>query len=75
MKKYIVILFFTLSFSQIIYNVGDTVSLAHQNVEHQVCWGNEHDLNQDGVFSLAELNGDLNGGNYMVTVIKHSATW
>ena len=51
------------------------MSLAHQNVEHQVCWGNEHDLNQDGVFSLAELNGDLNGGNYMVTVIKHSATW
>ena len=57
------------------YNVGDQISLAHQNAEHEICYGSELDLNGDGVFQLAELNGDLNGGQYYVSLIKMSASW
>ena len=57
------------------YNVGDQISLAHQNAEHDICYGSNLDLNGDNVFQLAELNGDLNGGNYYVSVIKMSTSW
>ena len=57
------------------YNVGDQISLAHQNAEHDICYGSELDLNGDGVFQFAELNGDLNGGSYFVTLLKMSTSW
>ena len=46
-----------------------------QNAEYDICYGSELDLNGDGVFQLVELNGDLNGGNYYVTLLKMSTSW
>ena len=73
MKLYIIFLFSLLVSST--YNVGDQISLGHQNAEHEICYGSELDLNNDGVFQLAEINGNLNGGNYYVSLIKMSASW
>jgi len=49
--------------------------MGHQNMEFDICYGSDLDPNGDGVFQLAELNGDLNGGDYYVTVIEMSASW
>tara|TARA_Y100000814_G_scaffold268849_1_gene224030 strand:- start:30 stop:194 length:165 start_codon:yes stop_codon:yes gene_type:complete len=38
------------------YNVGDQISIAHQNAEYDICYGSELDLNGDGVFQFVELN-------------------
>ena len=57
------------------YNIGDQISLAHQNAEYDICYGSELDLNGDDIFQLVELNGDLNGGNYYVTLLKMSTSW
>ena len=53
------------------YDVGDTVDLDDQDQRFTVCNG-EHFGND---LSLADLNGDLNGGHYFVTWIDVSATW
>jgi len=73
MRVYIVI-FFSFLFSST-YNVGDQISLGHQNDEYDICYGTNLDINGDGVFQLSELNGNLNGGNYYVTVLKMSTSW
>tara|TARA_Y100000590_G_scaffold460693_2_gene620558 strand:- start:394 stop:618 length:225 start_codon:yes stop_codon:yes gene_type:complete len=57
------------------YTVGTKVNLGHQNAEHEICYGSNLDPNGDGVFQLAELNGDLNGGNYYVIALEMSASW
>ena len=57
------------------YNVGDQISIGHQNVEHEICYGSNLDPNGDGVFQLAELNGNINGGDYKVILIEMSASW
>ena len=73
MKKYIIAtLFLATSFLLgSIYNVGDYVSETHQNVSYPVCYG-EYPSDD---FSLADLNGEVNGGQWTVTVIDMSATW
>ena len=71
-KSFIVLLSFLFSST---YNVGDQISIAHQNDEHDICYGSNLDLNGDGVFQLSELNGDINGGQYYVTVLEMSASW
>ncbi len=53
------------------YNVGDIVSEADQNISFPVCYG-EYPTDQ---FMLADLNGELNGGDWFVTMIDISATW
>ena len=57
------------------YEVGDKITLGHQFAEHEICYGSNLDLNNDGVLQIAELNGDLNGGHYYVTVLEMSASW
>ena len=57
------------------YSVGDNINIGHQNMEFDICHGSDLDPNGDGVFQLVELNGDLNGGDYYVTVIEMSASW
>ena len=69
-----IIVLFTLLFSST-YNVGDQISIGHQNAQHDICYGSNLDPNGDGVFQLAELNGDINGGHYYVTVLEMSASW
>ena len=38
------------------YNVGDQISIAHQNAEYDICYGSELDLNGDGVHDIAEVS-------------------
>ena len=73
MKIFIILMVTILSSST--YNVGDTINMGHQNAQHDICYGSNLDPNGDGVFQLAELNGDINGGHYYVTVIEMSASW
>ena len=70
----LLIVFFNVLLSST-YNVGDQISIGHQNAEHDICYGSNLDLNNDGVFQLVEVNGDLNGGHYYVTVLEMSASW
>tara|TARA_B100000953_G_C17773079_1_gene342950 strand:+ start:274 stop:498 length:225 start_codon:yes stop_codon:yes gene_type:complete len=74
MKRIFLILFITFCYTST-YNVGDKINLSHQNAEHEICYGSNLDPNGDGVFQLAELNGDTNGGDYYVTVLEMSASW
>ena len=53
------------------YVVGDTISIADQNIEHDVCSG---DYISDKL-KLSDFNGNLNGGQYMVTSLLIQATW
>ena len=57
------------------YNVGDKINPSHQNAEHEICYASNLDPNGDGVFQFAELNGDINGGDYYVTALEMSASW
>ena len=74
MKKVTLILFFTICFSGS-YSEGQIVNIGDQTREFDICYAPNLDPNGDGVFQLAELNGDLNGGQYYVTVIEMSASW
>ena len=56
------------------YNVGDTLTIEDQNVLYPVCNGSE-DYQTGDSFSFADLNGDLNGGDYKMTIISMNATW
>jgi len=57
-----------------IYEIGDTLSVEDQNKLFPVCNGNEDYVIGDS-FKLADYNGNLNGGDYMITVISMNATW
>ena len=57
-----------------IYSIGDTLTLDDQNRLFPVCSGNEVYETGDS-FSFSDLNGDLNGGNYKITLISKNATW
>ena len=62
----------TFAFSQ--YCAGDQISISDQNIEHVVGAG-YGDYEVGDTFKLADLNGDLNGGNYYITFIDMSASW
>ena len=72
--KYYNLILIILSFS-FAYEVGETISIYNQNKELDICYAAELDTDNDGIFSLAEYNGDLNGGQYFITLIDMSATW
>mgnify|MGYP001224526837 FL=1 len=57
-----------------IYEIGDTLSMEDQNKLFPVCNGNEDYVIGDS-FKLADYNGNLNGGDYAITVISMNATW
>ena len=56
------------------YCAGEQISMTHQNQSHEVCAGYE-DYQTGDTFSLADYNGDLNGGNYNIIFIDMSASW
>ena len=66
-----------ISFAFTAYNVGQTVSLIDQQLTRTVCNASEFsDEYQVGdSFSLYDLNGAYNGGNYHVMFFDMSATW
>ena len=56
------------------YSIGDTLTVEDQNALYPVCNGSGNYQTGDS-FSFADLNGDLNGGDYKITVISMNATW
>ena len=69
---HLIIIIISFSFS---YEVGETISIAHQNMEFDICYAPELDPNNDGVFNFSEYNGDLNGGQYYVIFLEMMTTW
>jgi hypothetical protein len=53
------------------YEIGDQISIYHQNTSYEVCYG---DYPSESL-SLSDFNGETNGGNYNVTFMIMSATW
>ena len=64
----------SLSNSRSIYSLGDTLSQEDQNIEFPICNGSG-DYSTGDVFSFSDMNGNLNGGDYKVTIISMNATW
>ena len=60
--------------SRSIYSIGETLSEDDQNIEFPVCNGAGNYSTGD-FFSFADLNGNLNGGDYKITIISMNATW
>ena len=52
----------------------DILSEEDQNIEFPVCNGSG-DYATGDAFSFADLNGNLNGGDYKITIISMNATW
>ena len=77
MKKYIISLLISINFVFCVYNVGQTVSVSDQQLTRNVC--NESDFSGEyqvgDSFSLYDLNGAYNGGEYHVFFFDMSATW
>ena len=57
-----------------IYSIGDTLSIEDQNILFPVCNGSG-DYSTGDSFSFSDLNGDINGGQYKLTIISMNATW
>ena len=74
MLKLIYLIFISLGIS-FAYEVGETISIVHQNTDFPICYAPELDPNNDGIFNFAEYNGDLNGGQYYVVFLEMMATW
>ena len=60
--------------SRSIYSIGDTLSFEDQNRLYPVCSGNNVYQTND-LFSFSDINGNLNGGSYKITLISMNATW
>ena len=60
--------------SRSLYSVGDTLSIEDQNMLFPVCNGSGNYSTGDS-FSFSDLNGDLNGGDYKISLISMNATW
>ena len=77
MKKISFYIFLILSVSIIypaLYDIGESVSIEHQNLTYETCYsGNDYAIGDN--LKLADWNGDLNGGNYNVIVVIMSASW
>ena len=69
---HIIVVLFSILFA---YEVGETISMTHQNTDFPICYAPELDPNNDGIFNFAEYNGDLNGGQYYVIFLEMMATW
>ena len=69
---YMILLLLNFSFS---YEIGETISMSHQNMDFDICYAPEIDPNNDGVFNFSEYNGDINGGQYYVIFLEMMATW
>ena len=74
MLKFYHLILITIGFS-FAYEVGETISMTHQNTDFNICYAPELDPNNDGIFNFSEYNGDLNGGQYYVIFLEMMATW
>lgn len=77
MKKIILTTIASISLVFSSYSVGQTVSISDQQLTKEVCYASDFDsgYNVGDDFSLYDLNGEYNGGNYHVMFFDMSATW
>ena len=77
MKKIILITITSISLVFSSYSVGQTVSVSDQQLTKEICYASDFDsgYNVGDDFSLYDLNGEYNGGNYHVMFFDMSATW
>ena len=77
MKKILILSISLISFLFSSYSEGQQISITDQQLSREVCFASEFDSNYNlgDDFSLYDLNGDTNGGNYHVFFIDMSATW
>tara|TARA_B100000029_G_scaffold371090_1_gene364998 strand:- start:3 stop:254 length:252 start_codon:yes stop_codon:yes gene_type:complete len=73
------LIIFSVSFSQL-YDIGDQVTLGHQAIQHDVCYGAEHHgIEMEGgryKLSLDDYNGYINdSGIFYVMMIDMAASW
>jgi len=75
MSKLVLLVIFSISLNVSMllgaYEIGDTMTVADQYFEYDVCYGEY----PEEVFKFADINGAINGGDYKVAVIGMSATW
>ncbi len=75
MNKVYFLCFYLISFTfSQTYCAGDEVGIEHQNTMFEVCYASG-DYEVGNNWSLADFNGDLNGGDYRIMFIDMSATW
>ena len=71
MKNVYLLIIFSFLFS--VYDVGDQISLEDQQIEAEICWGT-HPIDFDSeIFTLADINGELNGGHYSILMFSIQA--
>tara|TARA_B100000609_G_scaffold173342_1_gene149443 strand:- start:6097 stop:6330 length:234 start_codon:yes stop_codon:yes gene_type:complete len=59
-----------------VYDVGDRITDNHQSIEFNICYGaSHHGYSDESLFSLSDLNGNLNGGSYKVLMFDIAASW
>ena len=73
MKLVLIIVLF-LNFILTSYDVGDVISEYDQHQTFEFCNG-VNPIDGSSQFSLADYNGDLNGGSYYVFQIDMAASW
>ncbi|MBI45003.1 MAG: hypothetical protein CMG66_02415 [Candidatus Marinimicrobia bacterium] len=56
------------------YSPGDTLSIEDQNLFFSVCNGSGS-YETGSTFSFSDYNGNINGGDYKITLISMNATW
>ena len=57
------------------YVVGEQISISDQQINMNICNGNEPNGSTDQQMSLYDYNGEHNGGNYYVIYLEMSASW
>ena len=77
MNRSIILILSFFSLSLCSYSVGQTVSVSDQQLSKEICYASDFDsgYNIGDNFSLYDLNGDYNGGQYHVMFFDMSATW
>ena len=75
MLKSILILIFLINLDASLllgaYEIGDTISIADQEVPFDICYG---EYGND-VYMIADANYLINGGKKQITIMKLSAAW
>ena len=74
MKKLVLIYILFIGLLSADYSVGSTISMSHQMHEFNVCYASG-DYSVGDLWKFADYNGNLNGGDYKIIVIKSNATW
>jgi len=53
------------------YEIGDTISIADQQIPNEICYGEY----ENDVYMIGDANFLNNGGKKQITIMKLSAAW